>query len=41
MSEYIDGTFRCSVCAKEFLTREDADKHYQDTHSDEDIVIGD
>ena len=40
MSEYVDGTFRCPICAKEFLTREDADKHYQDTHSNEAVEVG-
>jgi hypothetical protein len=35
MSDYDAGTFRCRYCAKEFLTKEDAERHYQNTHSDE------
>ena len=40
MSEYVDGTVRCSICGKEFLTRDDADRHYQDVHSNQDVEIG-
>jgi hypothetical protein len=39
MSEYVDGTFRCTICAKEFLTKKDADTHYHDDHSAEVIDI--
>ena len=35
MSEYESGTFRCTYCGREFLTKEDAEKHYRKTHSDE------
>ena len=34
MSDYEGGTFRCKDCAKEFLTKEEADMHYQEAHSD-------
>ena len=40
MTEYVDGSFRCSICAKEFSTKDDADRHYQDVHSNQDIEIG-
>lgn len=36
-SEYELGTFRCSICAKEFLTKHDADKHYETEHKGESI----
>ena len=39
MSEYVDGTFRCTVCAKEFLTKKDADSHYHEDHSTEIVDI--
>jgi hypothetical protein len=29
-AEYESGTFRCAVCAREFLTKEDADSHSQE-----------
>jgi hypothetical protein len=35
MSEYESGTFRCTDCGKEFLTKQEAEKHYKKTHSDE------
>jgi hypothetical protein len=36
MAEYdYDGTFRCTYCAKEFLTKDDAEKHYKETHAEE------
>ena len=37
MSEYEGGTFRCTVCAKEFLSKDEADRHFSDTHSEEKI----
>lgn len=36
-AEYESGTFRCPVCAKEFLTREDADDHHSKEHKKEAI----
>jgi hypothetical protein len=39
MSEYVDGTFRCTICAKEFLTKKDADSHYHEDHSTEVVDI--
>ena len=35
MSEYDEGTFRCTICAKEFLSKDEADKHFVDAHSGE------
>ena len=35
MSEYEGGTFRCTVCAKEFLSKDEADRHFSDAHSEE------
>jgi hypothetical protein len=35
MSEYDGGTFRCIVCAKEFLSKDEADRHFSDSHADE------
>ncbi len=35
ISEYERGTFRCTVCAKEFISRDEADIHFSDTHSEE------
>lgn len=40
MSEYEGGTFRCKVCAKEFLTKNECDAHYDDIHADEVANIG-
>ena len=40
MSEYEGGTFRCKVCAKEFLTKNECDAHYEDIHGDEIANIG-
>ena len=39
-SEYESGTFRCSICAKEFLTKHDADEHYKIQHKGESIHPG-
>ena len=38
MSDYEAGTFRCMVCAKEFLTKGEADEHYDQVHSDETVL---
>lgn len=35
MPDYVGGTFRCSICAKEFLTRQETKKHMKDTHDEE------
>jgi hypothetical protein len=35
MSEYEGGTFRCTICAKEFISKAEADRHFSDTHSEE------
>ena len=37
MSEYESGTFRCRDCAKEFLTKEEADRHHREHHSDVEV----
>jgi hypothetical protein len=39
MSEYESGTFRCEICAKEFLTKNDADKYYLEVHAEEEANI--
>ena len=39
MSEYELGTFRCKYCAKEFLTKDDADRHCLDVHTEEEIKV--
>lgn len=39
-SEYESGTFRCSICAREFLTKNDADEHYKSRHEGESIRPG-
>jgi hypothetical protein len=35
MYEYESGTFRCTRCAKEFLTKDEAEKHYKLTQLEE------
>jgi hypothetical protein len=35
MYEYESGTFRCTYCAKEFLTKDEAERHYRQMHLDE------
>jgi hypothetical protein len=40
MSEYESGTFRCTECAKEFLTKAEADRHYQEEHGEEELRVG-
>jgi hypothetical protein len=37
MSEYESGTFRCMDCAKEFLTKEEADRHHAEHHSEVEV----
>lgn len=36
-SEYESGTFRCAQCAKEFMTKADADEHYVRQHKEESV----
>ncbi len=38
MSDYESGTFRCRDCAREFLTKEDAERHHIEQHSE--VSIG-
>jgi hypothetical protein len=40
ISEYESGTFRCKICAKEFLTKSEADSHYIKIHLHEVTDIG-
>ncbi len=35
MSEYEGGTFRCTICAKEFILKDEADRHFSEDHSEE------
>ena len=35
MSEYVDGTFRCSICAKEFRSIDETMRHIKDNHDKE------
>jgi hypothetical protein len=35
MSEYEGGTFGCAVCAKEFILKDEADRHFSEVHSEE------
>ena len=35
MSEYEGGTFRCTICAKEFILKDEADRHFSEAHSEE------
>jgi hypothetical protein len=39
MPEYVEGTFRCSICAKEFLTMNETKKHIKDTHAGEVTLV--
>jgi hypothetical protein len=32
MSEYVEGTFWCTIYAKEFLSKDEADRHYLGVH---------
>jgi len=38
MYEYESRTFRCTRCAKEFLTKDEAEKHYKLTHLEEESL---
>ncbi|MGA8842726.1 MAG: hypothetical protein WB511_04015 [Nitrososphaeraceae archaeon] len=38
--DYDAGTLRCRICAKEFFTREEVEKHYKETHSEEMTSVG-
>ncbi len=38
--DYDAGTVRCRICAKEFFTREEVEKHYKETHSEEITSVG-
>ena len=35
MSEYEGGTFRWKVYAKEFILKDEADRHFSEAHSEE------
>jgi hypothetical protein len=35
MSKYEAGTFRCTVCSKEFLSKNEADRYFSEVHSNE------
>jgi hypothetical protein len=35
MSEYEGGAYRCTICAKEFLLKDEADRHFSEVHSEE------
>jgi hypothetical protein len=35
MSEYEGGTFRCKICAREFILKDEADRHFSEAHSEE------
>jgi hypothetical protein len=35
MSEYEEGTFRCTICAKEFILKDEVDRHFSEAHSKE------
>jgi hypothetical protein len=35
MSENEGGTFRCTICAKGFISKAEADRHFSDAHSEE------
>jgi len=38
MYEYESGTFVCTRCAKEFLTKHEAEKHHKPTHLEEESL---
>jgi hypothetical protein len=39
MSDYEVGTFRCMVSAKEFLSKDEADRDILETHSEENTNV--
>jgi hypothetical protein len=39
MSEYELDAFRCKYCAKKFLTKDDADRHYLEVHIEEETTV--
>jgi hypothetical protein len=38
--DYDAGTLRCHICAREFISRAEAEEHYKDVHSKEITSIG-
>lgn len=38
--DYDAGTLRCHICAREFISRTEAEEHYKDVHSKEITSIG-
>jgi hypothetical protein len=38
--DYDAGTLRCQICAKEFISRSEAEEHYKEVHSKEITSIG-
>ena len=38
MSECEGGTFRCTVCTKEFILKDEADRHFSEAHSEENFL---
>jgi hypothetical protein len=38
--DYDAGTLRCNICAREFISRAEAEEHYKDAHSKEITSIG-
>jgi hypothetical protein len=39
MSEYESGTFRCKVCEKEYLTKEEGDMHFRAQHMAKNKIV--
>ena len=38
--DYDAGTLRCQICAREFISRAEAEEHYKDVHSKEITSVG-
>ncbi len=38
--DYVGGTLRCKICAKEFFTKNEADEHYKTMHAGEVTTAG-
>jgi hypothetical protein len=38
--DYDSGSLRCRICAMEFISRAEAEKHYKEVHSKESTSIG-